>query len=328
MEKEKKKNKKIIIIAAVIAVLILIFIIWFFNRKFEVTYIYNNGDTEAVAYVKYLRRAPKDLAKEDITYEGYTLLGYYETYYLNGKEIEAIKKDSAKESSICKKGFVLNTNKDKCISEKKFDFNTKIKEEKTIEALWSKNDEPAPVIMPVTTTTTTKKNTTTTAKKDNGTISLSLSNKCMIGSNPVTVTANVSNTTNDKINWSFPNCFSNSGTGSSIVLTRSCSNNERTTATISAKLNNGQTASASFNYEPAISYTVYDGNSVATRKTDGSYEVGNARIVTNVPANFEGSYIKSKTDNSVSLYSSAASTIKITTNCGQSATVRITALIN
>ena len=47
-EKTSKNNKKrnIILIVAGLLLLIVIFLLWFFNRKFEVIFDYNNGTKE------------------------------------------------------------------------------------------------------------------------------------------------------------------------------------------------------------------------------------------------------------------------------------------
>ena len=49
------KKKKIIIttIVGVILLAIIIFILWFFNRKFEITFNLNNGTNDFIVQVKY-----------------------------------------------------------------------------------------------------------------------------------------------------------------------------------------------------------------------------------------------------------------------------------
>ena len=42
-KEEKKSKKKIIIIILILLLLILLFLWWWFNRKFDVTFKYNNG---------------------------------------------------------------------------------------------------------------------------------------------------------------------------------------------------------------------------------------------------------------------------------------------
>lgn len=56
-EKENSKNNKkrniILIVVGLILLAIILFLLWFFNRKFEVIFDYNNGTQEEVLYVKY-----------------------------------------------------------------------------------------------------------------------------------------------------------------------------------------------------------------------------------------------------------------------------------
>ena len=53
----KEKNKKIIIFVVVGVILlgIILFLLWFFNRKFDVTFDLNNGTKNEVVQVKYNR---------------------------------------------------------------------------------------------------------------------------------------------------------------------------------------------------------------------------------------------------------------------------------
>ena len=136
---EKKKSKKKLIIFLIILIFLIgLFLWWWFNRKFYVTFQYNNGLEDKVVKVKYLKKIKNEDIKKDLSLANYSFVGYYETYYLNGKDIEKIKKNPDLESTICKKDFKLDNNRTKCIAINEFDFiNTKIKGEKTIEALWS-----------------------------------------------------------------------------------------------------------------------------------------------------------------------------------------------
>ena len=139
VEKKEKKSKKWLIIIIILLLLLGGFLYWWFNRKFEISFKYNNSAFEdTIVNVKYLRLIDEKDVKEDIKVDGKTFIGWFETYYLNGEQIESIKKDSKKEVSICKEGFKLDSTKVKCVSEKEFDFkNTKIKKDTIIEALWS-----------------------------------------------------------------------------------------------------------------------------------------------------------------------------------------------
>ena len=139
-QKEEKKNnkKKIFIIIGIIILLIILFLIWWFNRKFDVTFKYNNGDPDYTVKVKYLNKIKEEDVKEDIVKKESSFVGYFESYYLSSKEIETLNSNTSDASNICKDGFEISNDKDRCISKTEFDFkNTKIKENKIIEALWS-----------------------------------------------------------------------------------------------------------------------------------------------------------------------------------------------
>ena len=51
--KDNKKKRNIILIVVGVILLIILFLLWFFNRKFEVVFDYNNGTKEEVILVKY-----------------------------------------------------------------------------------------------------------------------------------------------------------------------------------------------------------------------------------------------------------------------------------
>ena len=70
-EKTSKNNKKrniILIVAGLLLLIVILFLLCFFNRKFEVTFDYNNGTKEEVVYVKYNKTInSKDVkTKEDL----------------------------------------------------------------------------------------------------------------------------------------------------------------------------------------------------------------------------------------------------------------------
>ena len=90
----------------------------------SVTFKYNNGEEDFVSKVRLFMKVPKEDVKEDLYFEGHSFIGYYETYLLNGKD-------------TCKENFELYE-ETKCKAVKPFDFeNTRILENKTIEAIWS-----------------------------------------------------------------------------------------------------------------------------------------------------------------------------------------------
>lgn len=136
-EKKKSKAKKIIIIIILLLALI-IFIWWWFNRKFNFTFKYNNGQENYTVKVKFLNKVKDEDIKRDITLANHTFIDYFETYYLDGKSIEKIKENPDLESSICKKNFKLNEDKNKCIAIDPYDFKKKrVTKDTTVEAFWS-----------------------------------------------------------------------------------------------------------------------------------------------------------------------------------------------
>ena len=135
---KKKSKKKLIVFIFIFILLIAVFIWWWFNRKFDITFKYNNGLENNIVKVRYLNKINDEDVKKDLKKSNYSFIGYFETYYLGGSDIEKIKNYPQLENSICKKNFKLDNNKNKCIAINEFDFkNTKIKSNKTIEALWS-----------------------------------------------------------------------------------------------------------------------------------------------------------------------------------------------
>jgi len=344
VKKEKKGGKKLIFIAVGLLVLLGIILFWWFNRKFDFTIKFNNEIKNEVTKIKYLKTYDDSKLDKELIKEGYTFLGYFETYYLSGKEIESIKEDSDLEKVICKNGFELDFEKVKCVAIEEFDFkNTKIKKDTIIEALWGKSV----INKPAKKTTTTKKKTTTTtttkkveeSPKDTGKISLSVDKSCIIGySDSVVVKAQITGETTDKnINWKLPKCYTAEKVSDNVYkLTRTgrgtmCRDIEELSVTVTASLRNGSSSSTKFSYEYPLEVTVYDGNTVASSNSEGNYEVGSAKINSNIAASFtttKSNVIKFSTDKSVSLYSSVDANVTVKTPCGQSKTIHITALIN
>lgn len=120
MEKEKKevkktnKNKIVIIISLIILLFAIIFIYWYFNRKFDVVFDYNNGKTEEILLVKYKNSiSEKDVVgKEKL---GEEFLGWYlVTLDKDGKEI---------------------------LSSEPFDFTTSIKHNIKLKAVFKEKEE-------------------------------------------------------------------------------------------------------------------------------------------------------------------------------------------
>ena len=404
---EKKKSKKKIIIFLIIIILLIgLFLWWWFNRKFDVTFQYNNGLEDKVVKVKYLHKIKNEDIKKDLSLSNYSFVGYYETYYLSGKDIEKIKKNSDLKNSVCKKDFKLDNNKTKCISVKEFDFvNTKIKSEKTIEVLWSTisfNINPTEkqiyvgesfdISFTLSGTNDTRvtwlsedneiasvnesghvigtkvgktniiaesngirrtcavnviekekpkeevKEQPKVEPKDEGTVSLSTNNQCIIGTDTVSVNATVSNALNDTITWSNLKCYNiNKESNNKISISRigrgtMCRDVEELNPIITATLNNGNSDSLKFNYEQGLVIKVYDGDTEIQPSSNGSYYAGNARVVSNIDAVFSlnrpESYIKEKTNNSITLHNSSSGTVTVKTACGQTKTIDILAIIN
>ena len=75
---EKKDKKKIIfVVVAIVVLAIILFLCWFFNRKFEVTFDFNNGSKKEIVLVKYNKVIEeKDIkTKEDL---GELFIDWYE----------------------------------------------------------------------------------------------------------------------------------------------------------------------------------------------------------------------------------------------------------
>lgn len=70
----KDKKKKYIVISIITVILIAsIVLIWFFNRKFEVRFIYDNGSEDKVILIKW----NKTVRNFDATKDGYNFIGWY-----------------------------------------------------------------------------------------------------------------------------------------------------------------------------------------------------------------------------------------------------------
>ena len=113
---EKKSKKKIIIsIILVLIIALIIFLLWFFNRKFNVTFDYNNGTKNKTVLVKYNEIVDeKDI--EDKEELGETFINWYEVIDVkDGKDV---------------------------LDEKPYDFNTKIKTNVRLKAVYEQKTEP------------------------------------------------------------------------------------------------------------------------------------------------------------------------------------------
>lgn len=115
-EKTSKNNKKrniILIVAGLLLLIVILFLLWYFNRKFDVVFDYNNGKTEEIL-VKYKNSiSEKDVVgKEKL---GEEFLGWYlVTIDKDGKEI---------------------------LSSEPFDFKTSIKNNIKLKAVFKEKEE-------------------------------------------------------------------------------------------------------------------------------------------------------------------------------------------
>ena len=106
---DKNKKKIIAIISGIILIAIIVFLLWFFNRKFDVTFDLNNGTKEEVIKVKY----KKTINEKDIKDEkdlGESFIAWYEVVGVKEKE--------------------------EVLADKPFDFNTKINKPIKLKAIY------------------------------------------------------------------------------------------------------------------------------------------------------------------------------------------------
>ena len=110
MSKDKKKKIITLSIIGVILLAIIIFLLWFFNRKFDVSFDYNNGTKNEIVQVKYNKTInEKDIKNEDDL--GESFIDWYE---------------------------VVDVKNDKDVLAKKpFDFKTKITKKTKLKAIYS-----------------------------------------------------------------------------------------------------------------------------------------------------------------------------------------------
>lgn len=106
---DKNKKKIIAIISGILLIAIIVFLLWFFNRKFDVTFDLNNGTKEEIIKVKYHQTINKKDIKdqEDL---GELFIAWYEVVGVKEKE--------------------------DVLADKPFDFNTKIDKDIKLKALY------------------------------------------------------------------------------------------------------------------------------------------------------------------------------------------------
>ena len=106
---DKNKKKIIGIISGIILIAIIVFLLWFFNRKFDITFDLNNGTKEEIVKVKYKQTInEKDI--KDQKELGESFIAWYEV--IEVKESEDI------------------------LAEKPFDFNTKVNKPIKLKAVY------------------------------------------------------------------------------------------------------------------------------------------------------------------------------------------------
>ena len=106
---DKNKKKIIAIISCIILIAIIVFLLWFFNRKFDVTFDLNNGTKEEVIKVKYHQTINKKDIKDQKEL-GESFIAWYEVVGIKEKE--------------------------DVLADKPFDFNTKINKDTKLKALY------------------------------------------------------------------------------------------------------------------------------------------------------------------------------------------------
>lgn len=106
---DKNKKKTIAIIFGIILVAIGVFLLWFFNRKFDVTFDLNNGTKEEIIKVKYHQTINKKDIKDQKEL-GETFIAWYEVVGIKEKK--------------------------EILADKPFDFNTKINKSIKLKALY------------------------------------------------------------------------------------------------------------------------------------------------------------------------------------------------
>lgn len=111
---EKNKKKVILVVVGVILLAIILFLLWFFNRKFDVTFDLNNDNKDVIVQVKYNKVINEKVikTKEDL---GDSFINWYEV--IDVKDNEDI------------------------LDEEPFDFNTKIKKNTKLKAVYEGTPE-------------------------------------------------------------------------------------------------------------------------------------------------------------------------------------------
>ena len=335
---DKNKKKIIAIISGIILIAIIVFLLWFFNRKFDVTFDLNNGTKEEIIKVKYLQTINEKDVKDQKDL-GESFIAWYEVVGIKEKE--------------------------DVLADKPFDFNTKINKAIKLKAIYEGKVETITITFdskggsavdsitinkgtelilpqdptyagytfkgwydinetPIHNNVLLGEDTTLYAKwekipepkqepKKEEKISLSLSRDTLHvnGIKTATATATVENSSG-KVTFSLSdtNCMTiNENTGAINVVSnpRNCSNGA--TITVIAKPPSGKSATATIYYEKDLALThegkTYTQDDKTNGKSSGFTVDANQNVSWNIEAAVKPSYsykyndYKNKTDTSV-----------------------------
>ena len=320
---DKNKKKIIAIISSIILIAIIVFLLWFFNRKFDVTFDLNNGTKEEIIKVKYLQTINEKDVKDQKDL-GESFIAWYEVVGIKEKE--------------------------DVLADKPFDFNTKINKPIKLKAIYEGKVETITITFdskggsavdsitinkgtelilpqdptyagytfkgwydinetPIHNNVLLDEDTTLYAKwekipeskpepQKEEKISLSLSRDTLHvnGIKTATATATVENSSG-KVTFSLSdtNCMTiNENTGAINVVSnpRNCSNGA--TITVIAKTPSGKSATATIYYEKDLALTHEGKTYTRDGKTSGSYSTftvdANQNVSWNIDAAVKQSY--------------------------------------
>ena len=163
---------------------------------------------------------------------------------------------------------------------------------------------------------------------DDGVISITTSNACLIKGQSVRVTARVENAKNNNVDWLADQCLAVSSSGYNATVT---GNGCGAHPVITGRLNNGATDSITFDYEDTLTFTVTDTRGNKVNPENGVYNGNSLTITTNVPAYITGRGLtgdETKLRSSVTTNGVTSASATITTSCGQTKNITISPIIN
>lgn len=320
---DKNKKKIIAIISSIILIAIIVFLLWFFNRKFDVTFDLNNGTKEEIVKVKYHQTINKKDIKDQKEL-GESFIAWYEVVEIKGKE--------------------------DVLADKPFDFKTKINKTIKLKALYEGKVETITITFdskggsavdpitinkgtelilpkeptyagytfkgwydinetPMHNNTLLEEDTTLYAKwekipenkpepKKEEKISLSLSRDTLHvnGIKTATATATVENSSG-KVTYSLSdtNCMTiNENTGAISVSSNPKNCSDGANITVTAKTPSGKSATATIYYEKDLALThdgkTYTQDDTARGKSSGFTVDANQNVSWNINAAVEPSY--------------------------------------